>query len=455
MRSRKIESVIKGDFNIREFKLLNNAQDLVYILENAEQLPDVWVSNPNKSSSGQLTYLNPEISQIDLAKQEVFKYKSKDGLEIEGLLIKPDNFTKGKSYPLIVNIHGGPHGRVINTLLSSMEFQLFASEGYVVFAPNFRGSSGYDGSFDIANRGDIGGMDYEDIMSGVDFLVNSNIADPEKMGIMGGSYGGYMTNWIISQNNRFKAAVSKYGIFNLITDFSNSNNPSWEKNYLLHYYWENLDIYLNRSASNYVKNINTPVLIIHGEMDENTFISNSKEMYTALKYSGKEVEFVRYPREGHGIKEPNHRIDLMERCLNWFNKYLKGEPEAKSIDEIVFSGDFALKIIEVNKIKSKTDEENVINEIKLNFISDKSTEIDIDIESDIFIILEDGNEIPPKGMKVKIQDKDVFISGGKYTLSRTSDKSDIIPLTLSFEVPKDMKSAKLKVKEFPLIFINR
>jgi len=336
-----------------------------------------------------------------------------------------------------------------------MEFQLFASAGYVVFAPNFRGSAGYDGSFDIANKGDIGGMDYEDIMNGVDYLTDTGIADPQMMGVTGGSYGGYMTNWIISQTDKFKAAVSKYGIFNLITDFSNSNIPSWEKNYLEYYYWENLDIYLKRSAFNYADNINTPVLIIHGEEDKNTFISNSKEMYTALSYMGKTVEFVRYPREGHGIKEPNHRIDMMKRCVNWFNKYVKEEPEAKNVGDIVTSGDFALKVAEISAPEQKPDEENVTIEIKLNFINDKSDKIDIDIESEIYIVSEDGKEIPPKGMKVKIEDNDIFISAGKITLSRISDESDIIPLTLRFEVEQDMKIEKLKVKDFPFIFIRQ
>jgi len=140
-----------------------------------------------------------------------------------------------------------------------------------------------------------------------------------------------MTNWAITQTDRFKAAVSMFGIFNLITDYSNSYLPSWEPDYLGDYYWNNLKIYLERSPFYYVKNIKTPVLIMHGDEDPNTFISNSKEMYQALKHLGKTVEFVRYPREGHGFREPNHRIDEFYRCLAWFNKYLLGiEPEKKT-----------------------------------------------------------------------------------------------------------------------------
>ena len=455
VKTGRAEPVMKGDLNITQYKLYEG-ESLIYILENSNKLPDIFISDSDGGSSRQLTYLNPEIEEFDLAEQEIIKYNSKDGLKIEGLLVKPTGFQKGKKYPLIVYVHGGPHGRVRNTLLSSMEFQTFASEGYIVFSPNFRGSSGYEGSFDIANKGDIGGMDYEDIMSGVDYLVNLGIADLQRMGITGGSYGGYMTNWTISQTKRFKAAISKYGIFNLITDFSNSNIPSWEKNYLEYYYWDNLDIYLKHSPSNYVKNIDTPVLIMHGDEDPNTFISNSKEMYTALTLLGKTVEFVRYPREGHGIREPNHRLDLMERCLNWFGKYLKDLPEAKNVGDIVFSGDWGMKVTEVNKIDSHSDKKEVTIEVKLNFIGENTKKIEIDIESDIYIVLEGGNEISPEGLMAKIQDKEVVIAGGKYSISQIYDESkgNIIPLTLRFKVPKDMKKAKLKVKDFPFIFIN-
>ena len=458
IKNKKVEPVIKGDLNIEQFKFSPDGESIVYIIDKHNLLPDIWISNSNGSSQRQLTYLNPEINRFIIAQQEVINYNSKDGLKIEALLVKPIDFQKDKKYPLIVHIHGGPHGRTINTLRRSMEFQVYASNGYVVFSPNFRGSSGYEGSFDIANKGDIGGMDYEDVMGGVDYLINGGIADPEKLGVMGGSYGGYMTNWIISQNNRFKAAISEYGIFNLLTDFSNSYLPSWEKNYLEHYYWENLDVYIKRSPFNYVKNINTPVLIIHGDEDQNTFISNSKEMYAALTHLGKKVEFIRYPREGHGINEPNHRIDLMNRCLEWFEKYIKSEPEAKNIGELVSSDGWDMKVLAVNKIDSHKDEENNTIDVLLNFISEKKQEkkIDINIESEVYIKFDNDKEIMPEGILVKIQNQDVFIDSGKYSLSQIDEKSDktIIPLTIRFKIPKDLKKAKLKVKDFPFIFIN-
>src|SRR5205807_8255406 len=140
--------------------------------------------------------------------------------------------------------------------------------------------------------------------AGVDTLVQRGLADPGRLGIIGGSYGGYMTNWAISQTDRFKAAVSLFGIFNLVTDFSNSEIPRWDPDYMGAYYWEDPEIYRQCSPATYLEKIKTPVLILHGDEDNNTFVSNSKEMYQALRQRSATVQFVRYPREGHGVREP-------------------------------------------------------------------------------------------------------------------------------------------------------
>ncbi len=198
----------------------------------------------------------------------------------------------------------------------------------MVFAPNPRGSSGYTDVFSQANRYDLGGGDYQDIMAGVDVLIKQGLADSTRMAVMGGSYGGYLTNWVISQNNRFKAAVSLYGIYSFLTDWSNSWQPAFEKMYFGYYYWEKpldmTNLYISRSPAAYTKNIKTPTLILQGEKDVYTDISNSREMYQALRAAGTPVEFVVYPREGHGIRnEPNHYLDVLERTVSWVKKYTK------------------------------------------------------------------------------------------------------------------------------------
>ncbi|MDH5714515.1 MAG: S9 family peptidase [Candidatus Aminicenantes bacterium] len=336
LRNDKLKPLTEGDKSYSQFDLSRDGRRLVYLLEDSLSFPQLWTATPDNKNPKPITELNKNFQEFAIAPQEVIRWKSTDGWTIEGILVKPLGYQEGQRYPLIVMVHGGPAGRMVNTLTGSSNAQLFAAQGYAVFLPNFRGSSGYDNRFVTANIKDIGGGDYRDIMSGVDYLIERGIADPDRLGVMGGSYGGYMTNWIISQTNRFKAAVSMYGIFNLITDFSNSNIPYWERQYLGDYYWEKVDLYMERSAFSYVRNIRTPVLIMHGDADSNTFISNSVEMYTALKLLKATHEFVRYPREGHGIsREPNHIRNRFQRQLRWFNKYILGEeePQKKEMEE--------------------------------------------------------------------------------------------------------------------------
>ncbi|MCD6451938.1 MAG: S9 family peptidase [Acidobacteria bacterium] len=322
----KVERITRGKANYYGFDIDRMAKRMLLVREDEKSLPEVFLLPlSGKGAERKITALNLDLSKRKIGKQGVISWRSSDGLKIEGVLVKPVDYKPGVRYPLIVIVHGGPHGRVRN-VFRDRGMQIFAASGYAVLAPNFRGSSGYGNRFGTINRGDLGGGDFRDIMAGVDKVIELGIADPDRLGIMGGSYGGYMTNWAITQTKRFKAAVSMYGIFNFITDFSNSNIPTFEKEYLGYYYWEKLDPYLRRSPFYYVRNIETPVLILHGDADANTFISNSLEMYTALKKLKKRFEFVRYPREGHGIsREPAHRIDVLRRALSWFDNYLERE----------------------------------------------------------------------------------------------------------------------------------
>jgi len=323
LKDRSIRPVLKEDR--RFFSHLRISRDgklLAYLAENAYALPDIFVRRRKKERP--LTHYRKALEDYALGEQKIIRWRSVDGEEIEGLLVTPVGYQPGHPVPLILMIHGGPFSRFRDTFRQHYFFQYFAGHGYAILAPNPRGSSGYSDRFGQANRYDLGGKDYQDLIAGVDEVIRRGIADSTRLGVMGGSYGGYLTNWVITQTPRFKAAVSLYGIFSLLTDWSNSIQPSWEKMYFGAYYWENLDVYLKHSPAFYVTRIQTPVLIMHGEEDELTFISNSKEMYQALKILGKPVQFVIYPREGHGIaREPNHRIDVYQRALQWFDKYLK------------------------------------------------------------------------------------------------------------------------------------
>ncbi|MEW6284104.1 MAG: S9 family peptidase, partial [Candidatus Eremiobacterota bacterium] len=318
-----------GDGYWESLALSRDGRVAAGVFEDATRPPEVYlIPIDHPEAARPVTRLNEQVSAWRLASQEVLRYES-EGLRLEGTVIRPLDLPPGKKAPLLVQIHGGPLGNTPNRLRHHLALQWLASRGYAIFAPNYRGSEGYGDRFARMNRGDLGGGDYRDIMAGVDALVAQGWVDPERMGVMGGSYGGYMTNWIVGHTGRFRAAVSMYGIFSLVTDFSNSNIPSFETDYLGPYWWEDPEAYRRQSPSTFVESIRTPVLILHGESDVNTDIANSREMYTALSKLGRPVEFVRYPREGHGLTdEPNHARDVILRITAWFDRHLLEVPAA-------------------------------------------------------------------------------------------------------------------------------
>lgn len=296
---------------------------LVYVREMEAAFPEIWLRD-EQGEIHALTKLNADIStRYLLPRQETVQWNGADGLSIEGVLTYPLYYEEGVRYPLVVQIHGGPKSHAVNTLQNYCMAPVWSAEGYAVLQPNYRGSEGYGNAFAVANRRDLGGGDFADIMAGVDWCIAQGIADPERLGVMGGSYGGFLTNWAIGHTDRFAAAISMFGIFHLQTDYSNSELSRWDNEYLSAYYWEDPDIYHRLSPGSYVANIHTPTLILHGDEDNNTFISNSKELYQALRHRGVTTEFVHYPREGHGLNEPNHRLDEIRRCLAWMDRYVR------------------------------------------------------------------------------------------------------------------------------------
>ncbi len=300
------------------------------LAEGPYRLPEIVQIRSGKITA--VTHFSDRLKAFTLGRQIVFRYTASDGTPIDALVIFPVNYQANRQYPLILTIHGGPYGRFRHTFRQAYFHQVYANNGFLLLAPNPRGSSGYDDAFGKAIwyrvGGHMGGVDYQDIMAGVDAVIAEGWVDASRMGVIGGSYGGYMTNWIIAHTNRFAAAVSLFGIFSLFTDWSNSWQPSWEKMYLGIYYWEQPITpehpYVKYSPAFYVQNIQTPVLILHGEKDRYTNLANSQEMYQALKTLQRPVKFVIYPREGHGLgREPNHRRDVVQRTLRWFEKYLR------------------------------------------------------------------------------------------------------------------------------------
>jgi dipeptidyl aminopeptidase/acylaminoacyl peptidase len=249
-------------------------------------------------------------------------FKSFDGTSIQGWLMKPAGWRSDRKYPLILSIHGGPHGMYGYGF--NPTFQVYAARGYAVLYLNPRGSSGYGQRFSDGTLNEWGGGDYRDLMVGVDeALKRYPWIDGDRLGVTGGSYGGFMTNWIITQTPRFKAAVSVASVSNLISFYSTSLYQD-----LIHaefggFPWDNYDLLWQWSPLRYVKQAQTPTLFIHGEQDNDVHITQAEEMYMGLKRRGVDTVFVRYPREGHGLREPRHRVDALERTLAWFDRYLK------------------------------------------------------------------------------------------------------------------------------------
>lgn len=267
------------------------------------------------------------LSEFNLARSQTLTWKGADNWEIEGILTYPLGYEQGKKYPLILQVHGGPFGRYAATFNAGA--QIWAARGYAVLQGNPRGSSGRTFAFGAANQNDWGGKDFVDIMKGVDHVIAMGVADTSKMAVMGGSYGGFMTFWTVTQTPRFKAAIGHAGISDWYSFFGQTDIPN-----LLEFGFGGLPsaskaTYERWSPIEYASKVTTPLLITHGENDTRVPIPQADEYYRLLKKLGKTVEFLRYPREGHGIAEPMHRLHLDQEQAKWFDQYvLKGQTRA-------------------------------------------------------------------------------------------------------------------------------
>jgi dipeptidyl aminopeptidase/acylaminoacyl peptidase len=267
---------------------------------------------------------NVNLPKPPLGETSVVHWKN-GGEDLEGLLTLPVGYEKGKKYPLILNIHGGPSGAFGETFIGASglyPIASFAAHGYAVLRVNPRGSVGYGNKFRAENINDWGGGDYRDLMSGVDHVIAMGVADPNRLAVMGWSYGGYMTNWVITQTTRFKAAATGAGLSNMISMWGTNDIPTLIDDYFSGPPMEQTDRYWKQSPLYYVKNVTTPTLILHGEIDPRVPTGQGYEMYNALKRRGVETSMVVYPRTQHGPQEPKFILDIMQRHLDWVAKHL-------------------------------------------------------------------------------------------------------------------------------------
>jgi dipeptidyl aminopeptidase/acylaminoacyl peptidase len=329
------EAVTNGPRRVQSFDTNSAASKLVYLANDFQHLDDLYVSNLDGKSERQLTHLNTTLwKQLDLQTVERLPYLSSDGLPIDGFLVKPLGWQPGKRYPMVLVIHGGP--RDMFGVDWNNEFQIFAAQGWAVFFCNPRGSIGYGEKFERGQINNWGVMDYQDVMSGVDAaLKHDDWIDPNSMGVTGGSYGGFMTNWIISHTNRFKAAVTLRSLSNFISDEGTRQGPYGHSDYFKDIMFDDFDQYWAASPLKYARNVKTPTLILHSEMDFQLPFEQAEQWFRALQHYGVTSEFVLFPRENHNLTrtgEPKHIVESFKWQIYWFDRYLNGNTGAKSPD---------------------------------------------------------------------------------------------------------------------------
>jgi dipeptidyl aminopeptidase/acylaminoacyl peptidase len=249
-----------------------------------------------------------------------------DGVEIEGILTYPAGYQPGVRYPLVVEIHGGPSWQWEDRAMLDWHdwAQMLASRGYAVLMPNPRGSTGYGHAFQQMLQDDVGGGESRDLVAGALAMVERGIADQDRLGIAGWSWGGYLTAWTITQTDIFRAAVMGAGLSNMVSDHGQGDIPSANLLYYPSQPYDHIDSYWNSSPIRYVAAVRTPTLILHGDEDARVHPAQGMEFFRALKIRGVPVRFVRYPREKHGFEERAHQIDLMQRIIDWFEQHLRG-----------------------------------------------------------------------------------------------------------------------------------
>jgi dipeptidyl aminopeptidase/acylaminoacyl peptidase len=279
---------------------------------------------PSPGQWQQRTQFHSQLCGLALGETRVLRWRGSDGMAMQGLLILPVGYQEGQRVPLITWVHGGPAWLYTHSFYGAGRYpqQMFAGAGYAVLLANPRGSAGWGVEFTEANIGDFGGCDYEDIITGIDHVIALGIADPERLGIGGWSYGGFMTAWAVTQTNRFKAAMMGAGICNWLSFHGVAEIGTWDQISYRASPYEQGGRYDRFSAIHYVDRVDTPTLIVHGADDIIVPVGQSYEFFRALKDHGVPTELVVYPREPHGFRERGHNIDRCRRFLAWFQRYL-------------------------------------------------------------------------------------------------------------------------------------
>ena len=332
--------VPEGSMVLSDLSLSKDGQKLAMLSENPRQPSEVYAMSEGNERPHRMTQNNSWFSDMRFAQQEVVTYKARDGLEIEGILVRPLDEKKGKRYPLILTVHGGPEAHISNGWVTTYgrPGQTGAAQGFAVFYPNYRGSTGRGVEFSKMGQSDYAGKEFDDLVDAVQHLVNIGLVEKKRVGITGGSYGGFASAWGATYlTEHFAASVMFVGISNQISKSGTTDIPN--EMFLVHArksLYENWQWFLERSPIYHVKKARTPLLILHGKEDTRVHPSQSMEIYRHFKVLGKApVRLVFYPGEGHGNRKSAARLDYNLRMLRWFEHYLKGkggEPPPHEVD---------------------------------------------------------------------------------------------------------------------------
>src|SRR5436309_55427 len=315
-----------GNMHVLDFSIDQSRDTAAILIENPTHVAEIFVCSISTTSElRELTKFNDALfDELELVTPEYMPYTGVDGWPIDGWILKPRDFDASKKYALIVEIHGGPNTQYGYGFMHEM--QVLAAAGYVVLYTNPRGSLGYGRDFALAVRGAWAEKDSLDIMAGVDALLQKGYIDEQRMGVIGGSYGGFMTSWLIGHTDRFRAAVADRSVIDRFSFFG-SSDIGWDftDDDMEVAPWDDPERYMRMSPITYVKNIHTPVLIIHSESDLRCNIEQSEQLFAALKYMGRETLFVRFEGQSHGLSRSGHpklRKERLRHIRAWFEKYL-------------------------------------------------------------------------------------------------------------------------------------
>ena len=319
------KQITDGEHALYGFDYNPNTDSMVYSVNSPHNPATFWTMDMKSRSARMFYDPYPELEEYKLAAYEAVRWKSVDGKEVEGILIYPLDYEKGKRYPLLAHTHGGPMGSDKFTFDGYAHVR--AGRGYAVFKPNYRGSTGYGNDVlrDMVGHYFLHAAD--DVLTGVDYLVERGIADPDKLGTLGWSAGGHMTNWLVTQTDKFKAASSGAGASNWISMYSQSDVRIYRTPWFLGDPWQKnapLKTFREHSPIFYVHQAKTPTLILCGENDQRVPLPQSVEMYRGLKANGVPTDLVIFPRSGHGPRELRHRLFRWNKEFQWLEKYIMG-----------------------------------------------------------------------------------------------------------------------------------